>query len=277
MFYKKDQLKALLPALQDISPEDSDSSLRLLSLARIYTSLYRLVTVSSLDEELGNRREYTRKANKLFQVICKKVKQTKDLTERAHLVATLFSLNSETTLTYNAKREDACYSAAIRLMQDYQKSGEIEKANEHLKNGLCRCLTDFFYPKTEEDETDEWFIFLKETIQNWAQTISLNGNWEDTTDDIALERIEIMNRNSSMLLDSQYDSTIQKAYKYYNTHTPLTHMHTTARKAATTMHNQNQSSPVESDNRLFCISYVIDSLCEDIMSDIQQEMLQHIA
>lgn len=272
------QLKAWLPSLRAIQPKVSDSPMRLLALARIYAALYRLVSVEACDAEFGDRLEYTRRGDHLFRILLRKAKRTANPVERAALVSALFYLTSETTLAYDVKRDNTCREAVIDLLADHEDALE--------EPATLRCLTDFFYPKAEADDTDPWFIALKQTIRHWAETVSANGDWPEIPTGVALSRIEVMNRNSYMLLDEAYDTEIQKAYSYYKTHqpeknTPISTLarlydvamqgnaypvdREAARSVANLMATRTKAHPEGSEEKILYLSIEVDRLCEDIL------------
>lgn len=272
------QLKAWLPSLCAIRPKVSDSPTRLLALARIYAALYRLVSVEARDAEFGDRVGYTHLGDHLFRILLRKAKRTANPAERAALVSTSFYLTSETTLAYNVKRDNTSREAVIHLLADHEDALE--------EPSILHSLTNFFYPKAEADDTDPWFIALKQTIRHWAETLSANGNWPEIPTDVALSRIEVMNRNSYMLLDEAYDTEIQKAYSYYKTHQseknmPLSTLarlydvamqgnaypvdRETACSVADLMATRTKAHPEGSDEKTLYLSIEVDRLCEDIL------------
>lgn len=285
-----------------IRPKDSDSIIRLLSFARISVALYRLVAVNALDATFGDRREYTRRSNELFRLLYEKMERTTDWVEKSRLISALFLLASETSSTYDPKRGGLCSQAVTRLLVAYKK---VEEKNELVEICLCRCLTDFFYPLEENDESEEWFVFLKQTLRRWAETLSDDGSWRGLSDNQAPERIGVMNRSSSLFLDEAFDTQIRNAYGYYSTHIPirknrsetdsteenndlytLTRLYdvarqgyvypvdrVTAHKIATAIDKWHQQFPPGSDDWFFSLSYLIDNLCEGIADDRQEELL----
>ena len=95
---------------------------------------------------------------------------------------------------------EACFPAAV-------SDGRIRIA-------LCRCLTCYFYQPCPDRE-DPWFAYLTATADAWAAAFSPVRGWEGLRLAEALERIEVMNRISYMLLDHSRDALLHRAYDYY--------------------------------------------------------------
>lgn len=296
MFSKEIQLNTLMSEMLQAEPTASDSILKLQSLARVYIALYRLQAVNPTRKESGTQREFTRKVNLLFQLLFEKASHIRDFAGRSRLLSTLFSLIYGTACASDVEKDNRCRTAVVSLMREYEEAWQTsatDRMNEKAIIGICRCLTDFYYPSSEEEEEDEWFLLLKHTLAQWSETLSADGSWKDVSDPLALERIEIMNRNSYLLLDSDYDEPIRRAYRYYSRHILLrpstnpdvltelsvlgwlyeTAMQEnvygadrqTVKQIMDRMSECSDRSPQGSDERLFCLSYQIDHLCEEIL------------
>lgn len=298
MSSKEIQLRTLTSEIFQINPTVSDSVVKLGSFARVYIALYRLEAVNPTRKESGKRGEFIRKVNLLFETLFEKTLHTRDLAERSRLLSILFSLVYGTACASDTEKDNRCRTALVSLMQEYEEVQEISATDcikEEAMTGICRCLTDFFSPSPEGDEADGWFLLLKTILAKWAGTLSDDGNWKDVSDNIALERIEIMNRNSFMLLDSSYDEQIRRAYCRYSRDillrqttnpTELTNLSVlgllyegamqenvyeadreTAKEIVDRMSEGYGHSSLGSDERLYCLSYRIDRLCEEILEE----------
>ena len=64
----------------------------------------------------------------------------------------------------------------------------------------------------------EWYTYLTQTADEWVDSLTPDGLWEGITIPEALERIEVMNRISYMLLDHSRDADIRRAYACYAKH-----------------------------------------------------------
>lgn len=298
MSFKERQLKTLLSEMLREAPETSDSNFKLLSYVRAYIALYRLLTVNPVRKEFGDRNEYTRKADLLFKIIFERAVHTRDFAEKSRLLSALFSLTYGTAFVSDAEKDNLCRTEVVALMREYEESREAsdtDRLKEDILTGFCRCLTDFYYSSTEEDEADEWFLFLKNKIAQWSETLAADGSWQEVADNTALERIEIMNRNSFLLLDVGHDEQIRSAYRYYsrrillrkskglNTLAELTLLgalyevalqenaygadRETAQEIVGILRACSDHLPEGREERFYCLSYRIDCLCEEILEE----------
>lgn len=283
---EENKLKTLLPALQSIVPLASDSTMRLLALARIYTAIYGMIVTNDADDEFGDRSEYTSKADKLFRIMLHKADKTRDLAKRSELVSALFTLTEGTSFIRDEKRMNACYNAVIRLMQDYEQNNDT---NPLIQASICRCLIPFFAPEKVED--DEWFILLYSTLNDWIDSQSANGSWKDLSPTVALRRIEVMNSYSCAFLDHNFDVHTQLAYDFYRAHISTHRGQETfiskerlqilgelygmsrqgntcpinwelANKVTGIMEQQCKAYPFGSDGWLYCGSLLVEDWCE---------------
>lgn len=294
---EEEQLKALLPALQQIIPTPSDSTMRLLSLVRIYAALYQMIIVNDSDDEFGDREEYACKADKLFHILLDKANRTNDIATKSELVSALFTLTEGTSIIREEKRMNSCYNAVIDLMKQY---GQADSMNARTQAYLYRSLIPFFAPEAVED--DEWFILLRNTMTDWANTQSPTGSWEGISSATALKRMEVMNSYSYSFLDSRLDGHIRQAYDYYHAHISTRRgnetfiskerLHTLGEfygmttqgnacpmdwklmdKISSIMENQSKAYPFGSDAWLYCISFLVENWCDKIVEEIQPEIL----
>ena len=106
---------------------------------------------------------------------------------------------------------DRWYLRAERVMED---SFVPAASDGRVCTALCRCLTCYFY-QSPSARDDEWFAYLTATADAWAAAFSPVRGWEGLPLDEALERIEVMNRISYMLLDRSRDALLRRAYDYY--------------------------------------------------------------
>ena len=106
---------------------------------------------------------------------------------------------------------DRWYLRAERVMED---SFVPAASDGRVCTALCRCLTCYFY-QSPSARDDEWFAYLTATADAWAAAFSPVRGWEGLPLDEALERIEVMNRISYMLLDRSRDALLRRAFDYY--------------------------------------------------------------
>lgn len=206
---KTEPLQSLLPGVLRTRPDVYSSTERLLSFCRVYTALSGAVATSGMEREYSSRGEYAARVDELLRVIRCKIAATDDLASRAALVSAMYALVCETSFVADRNKLDECCGATLRLMEDYAAAG---KPGGLVQTGICRCISDMFYPEIPDDAC---FAFFRDCVREWADTLSARGCWEDDGFDVALERIGVMNRNSYMFLDKTYDAHIRRASDYY--------------------------------------------------------------
>ena len=115
------------------------------------------------------------------------------------------------SLIVDFRRMERWYEAAERAVEG---SFATARNNGMVRTALCRCLTCYFYLSHAERD-DEWYAYLTQTADEWTASLTPEGLWEDITIPEALERIEVMNRISYMLLDHSRDADIRRVYNCY--------------------------------------------------------------
>lgn len=115
------------------------------------------------------------------------------------------------SLIVDFRRMDRWYEAAERAVEG---SFATARNNGMVRTALCRCLTCYFYLSHAERD-DEWYAYLTQTADEWTASLTPDGLWEGITIPEALERIEVMNRISYMLLDHSRDADIRRVYNCY--------------------------------------------------------------
>ena len=117
--------------------------------------------------------------------------------------------NSSTIVDFRAM--DRWYARAEQVMEACFPAAV---SDGRIRIALCRCLTCYFYQPCPDRE-DPWFAYLTATADAWAAAFSPVRGWEGLRLTEALERIEVMNRISYMLLDHSRDAVIRRAYNHY--------------------------------------------------------------
>ena len=115
------------------------------------------------------------------------------------------------SLIVDFHRMDRWYEAAERVVEG---SFATAQDNGMVRTALCRCLTCYFYLSHAERD-DEWYDYLTQTADEWTASLTPDGLWEGIPLPSALERIEVMNRISYMLLDHSRDADIRRVYNCY--------------------------------------------------------------
>lgn len=293
-------LQSLLPGVLRTRPDVFSSADRLLSLCRVYTALYDLVVTNGLDGEFGRREEYAERADELLHVFLLKITSTDEPVSRCALISAMYALVCGTTLAAGSRHMDVCREQTIRLLYDYAGADETHGL---LQTGICRCISDMLYPEIPEE--DACFRFFRTSLREWAEALSAEGCWAGLPFDVALERIGVMNRNSYMFLDRTYDSLAGRAFDYYRRRLAVPsdpgnfderYLRTLGRlydaavegnayapdpalagRIARFMYDYARMLHGRDDEWLYCASYAVRSLADEITAEVQAGGLQHIA
>ena len=139
--------------------------------------------------------------------LCQKNSSLKSL---HHLCAAYDRLDSSSYLV-DFRKMDRWYALAEQVVQD---SFAPAASDERVRTALCRCLTCYFY-QPSPDRDDPWFTYLTATADAWATAFSPDRGWDGLPLAEALDRIEVMNRISYMLLDRSRDALLRRACDHY--------------------------------------------------------------
>jgi hypothetical protein len=218
-------LRSLISPFLSETPSTSDSVDHLLAHFRVITAVYLLVTTRGYDHESGSCREWMQRLSGLFYILYRKGRRTNSFIERAQLLSAMYRLTGETDLAYEQEYTDSCRTVGEQLFADYEQlfadykqqsmnNGEQRYTDNTLSQAAyCRCITDYYYPEAAVGDTA--FDRYQTILNEWVSSLSETGNWEGISDDTALARIEVLNRNSYMFLNRTFDGQIAEAYRYY--------------------------------------------------------------
>jgi hypothetical protein len=283
-------LSSPLSCITSLTPSVFDSVERLLAQSRAFLALYRWVITVGCDHQSGNRTEWMQRISELFRVIYKKGLVTTDFSERSRLLSAMYLLAGESELAYERSHTNLCHTLCEQLFADYEQllsDHRHSDRNDPFPEALfCRNITDYYYP--EAAVGDEWFDRYQAILGRWASLLTFSTattGWRDVGDNVALARMEVMNRNSYMFRDRQYDAQIAQAYRYYLPrllHPEQLQRHSMymlgacydvvmqgnaypidrhgAARLAEELHRRAQASPVGSDEWLHVASYYADYL-----------------
>lgn len=284
-------LKTMISDLSEIEFDVRPNG-ELLSLARIYVSLYNLVACNSLDEEFGDRSHYLGKIDSLFGLLSRNCAAESDPVLLSRMIDTMYSLACEPLTVVDFRKKHRCDEAAAELIDRFAQREGL------LQTGVCRCIADFIFPYPEPD--DEYLLSLKHTVSRWVA--SLDGDrWPDITPEVALERIGVMNMNSYMFFDGTNDRLISRIFDRYRS---LLHIPENTRNFDVAMlpvlggfyDTAMQGNAYEPDRStaaliadflrdysrtltfghgvwIYCMTYAITSACERISDAVQQSAL----
>ena len=188
----------------DFRPRFTDSVSRLTSLSRLFVS--RALREDGPDLSRG--------VDALSRAMFRKASSPAlPLSERLRLLASLHGLLNGTTYIVDRRREERWDTLAGEVVEaafPRARAGE-----EDVLVPLCLCLADYFY-FDPCPESDDWYLFLKSTVDRFGESLSPSGEWPGLCLADALRRIELMNRHSYMFLYHRWDAAIGTAFRHYS-------------------------------------------------------------
>lgn len=292
-----DYLKNMLVQLLDLRFADA-TNLRLEALARSYGALYNGLSFGAPEVACGDRRSLQRKIDALFGVLDSRCSGEPAAALRCRMIRAMFTLVCGTVPAVDFGKKSRCCAAGDAFVQAYWESGDpLEQA------AVCECITELLYPAPARD--DAYLAYLQERIGQWVAQQHPDGGWGDLPTEAALARIEVMNRNSYMLLDKRFDGVVRRAFAYYrerlaaadnagnfDARSLLTMgrlydvcsqgnayrvCDDTMRRIVRLLQDYNDLQPGRTDGWYFCNSYLIDAACRGIADRFQTELRLYTA
>ena len=275
----------------------SDSPQRLMSLSRACRSVSTLLRVGYPEWEGASAAACVRTGHGLFDLMLRMTGQSCPTADKLELISEMYGLLNGISPCPDQSRSRLWDDAAADALEAYFRDrAAIPSARE--QTAACLCLLDWFY-FMEDVEDEPWMQYLKATVNTWAASFNPEEGWRDTATETALDRLEVLNRNSYMLLDPAHDSTVRAAFLHYSrkaadsptlSHTALGRLYDlatggdslpgeqeAAHTAASGLSRLESTSAPGSDTRLYCTSYRIVDLCRSIMERMQGEAFGAIA
>lgn len=274
----------------------SDSPERLMSLSRACRSVSALLQTGYPEWEGASTASCARKGNSLFDLMLRKAGQGCPTADTLELISEMYGLLNGVSPIPDQSRSRRWDDAAADVLEAYFRD-RAAMPSDREQTAACLCLLDWFY-FMEDTEDEPWMQYLKATVESWSASYTPDG-WPDITTETALARIEVLSRNSYMLLDPSHDSIVRAAFLHYSRkaaaspalpYTALGRLYDLAtggdslpeeQEAAHTatagLSRLESASAPGSDTRLYCTSYRIADLCRSITRRLQDEVLAAIA
>lgn len=290
-----DQLNILLSQISDrkFAGMTNDA---LLAVARIYLSLCNLVSLHDLDAVFGDRRFYRRKLDALFSVLLNRQGEDESVERRGRMIGTMFDLVCDPVGAIDFRKKNLCCAAADLFVGDYLKTMGWTPSEQA---SVCDCIISLLYP--DPDSEDSYTIYLRNSISAWISEQQTDGSWTNLSSEAVLARIEVLNRNSYMLLDKRHNDAIRRGFDYYRNslHIPdgvanfdpdclptLGRLYDAAMQGnafgidnalaheiAEFMYAYGQSTIDRNDDWFYCMSYAVHRFCEDIAGRMHDAVL----
>ena len=271
--YDGQQLRKLWQEAVLPGADISDSPQRLMSLSRACRSVSALLQTGYPEWEGASAATCVRTGHGLFDLMLRKTGQNCPTADKLELISEMYGLLNGISPRPDQSRSRLWDEAAADALEAYFRDRAAMPAT-----AACLCLLDWFY-FMEDVEDEPWMQYLKATVNTWTASFNPEEGWKDTPTETALERIEVLSRNSYMLLDPSHDSTVRAAFLHYSRKAAASPAlpWEAARTAAAGLSRLESASAPGSDTRLYCTSYRIADLCRSIMGRMQDEVFGAIA
>lgn len=189
------------------------SDAELVDSARVYLAVYDVVTTCAANELLCDRAMLKAKIKALYDECAARCKRAgAPLEQRAALVEVLYALCLPNLTVNDATSGCCCDEVADSLVAEWLERG----GDNGVQIGVLKAITELCYGMLPEDaQEDEYIKYLHSVLKVWKAEQSESGEWPGISKDQALERINILDRNSFMMLDPTYDPVMERARMYY--------------------------------------------------------------
>ncbi len=184
---------------------------------RIYYALYFMVSVNSLDGEYGDRQNYAHQLKSLLRMVSRRINLRKNSTDKAELADMAMFMAGCCNAVSNQDLQNKYWHLIAGLTDRFVADYDAERVESKDLFVFMRLIFVQWYGLVleEGEELPESLVFAQQKVAEWMQALSEDGSWTNLSEEEALQRILLASRNSSVMLDRQYDAAIDKAYQHY--------------------------------------------------------------
>lgn len=210
------ELTAQITWVQSIPLTDALSDNAVASLVKIYAALHNLVVSCNLDDTYGDRRIYGAAIDRLYRICRRRCTKRYSFARRSRMTSVLHdSLYGTCRGLGSDQLESYCkygYDIISTWFGRYATTAARKSEYDVLRN-----IADWYYPVPEKSRKGKTFRYFTERIAAWTAGLDGHCEWTDVPEDEALQRIDILCRNSYMFLDETHDRQIERLYDRYYT------------------------------------------------------------
>ena len=211
------ELTAQIAWVRSIALTEALSDNAVASLVKIYVALHNLVVTCSLDDTYGERKIYGKALDRLQRICLLRCSGTQPFARRSRMASVLHYMLYAACGCTDSDKLGSCCECGEELIAAWSGShpDTSDPSDRPLEYGILGNIADLCYSEPEEDRDDEAFRYFTGRIAEWTAAIDGNGEWPDVPEDEALQRVDILCRNSYMLLDGTHDRQIERLYDRY--------------------------------------------------------------
>ena len=299
-------LTAQITWVQSIPLTDTLSDSAVSSLMKIYAALHNLVVTCSLDDTYGDRKTYGAAIDRLYRICRRRCTKRYSFARRSRMTSVLYDSLYGTCRDSGSDKVESCCKYGTDIISTWFGRYATTTAAQGLKYDVLRNIAYGYYPVPEEDRNDKAFRYFAGRIAAWTAELDGHEEWVDVSEDEALQRVDILCRNSYMFLDGTHDRQIERLYnRYYARITgrlaaqadmtvddcrtlallyelamycmPCGEGYDKAAHIVQLAHEKMRTLPEDSDAQLICRAVCIDWLCMQQAQAIQERIFSNIA
>lgn len=184
----------------------SDKSL--LALSDSYLSLRQLFFAGSMDEDYVRLEDIDAALDILYDITLSRCVAEQPLGRRCRMLAIMYAI------AYMQMRVEAeeCFERMCEATEEWMHGAEVSAESVY---DVLRCISILYYDvPAEERASDAAYRRFKEYVGMWSSGMTAEGCWPGVSLEESLLRLEILSRNSTLLLDETNDAHIDRACRY---------------------------------------------------------------
>ncbi len=292
------ELRQMLPELQNMQFDAKLSDASLTAYARIFIALHNMVVVSDREKEYGDREFYRRRIDELYTICHERLNEPQlDRECRVPLIYTLYQLLLNPTLcAVDSEKQQRCDTLAYEAVRNYLQEVSAGRLDEKPKMefDVCRLITELCCNLSEEErEEEEMMLYFRGKLATWTGALVNGDHWIGISDRAALQRLLLLCRNSEMLLDTTYDYSIRRLWEYYSkrvlfidkksivsyqvlalfyeitSNISLVSLASRVKQQTIElMFYGSETFPKNSDEQLFCLAWAVEGICRQHLREI---------
>ena len=265
----------------------SQSDVRLDALSRMCIAYNDLICMLACDD-YEHRRKISRKIDSFYRVM--------DCSSIDGLLQK-YRLTKNVTMAIYGSKDEECSELYYRLIDKYLKHPAPGD-----ETAVMQCIIYEIGNIAGNNTEYDFYPWFRERCRQWISELNEMGCWQELSTETALRRLQLLQDNSRIFRDTDFDSDILCAYNYYRAHLILPGQITAEdlpllgawydmlripglvsyepallQQIAGLLDDFAVTVEPRSDAWYFATSYAVTQCCADIIDQVQREMMQQIA
>ena len=208
-------LTAEITWVQSIPLTDALSDNAIASLMKIYAALHNLVVTCSPDDTYGDRRIYGAAIDRLYRICRRRCSKRYSFARRSRMMSVLYDSLYGTCRDPGSDKVEGYCKYGTDIISTWFGRYAMTTAAQGLEYDVLRNIAYGYYPVPEEDRDDKVFRYFAGRVAAWTAELDGHEEWTDISEGEALQRVDILCRNSYMFLDGTHDRQIERLYNRY--------------------------------------------------------------